>query len=97
MKWRGLLDTLIHRLQNARCVISSKLETLLMAAGVDDQALQDEGHLVRLLREKKVARKLQYYLRSSFDRFQSVLQTYERCLKLIATELVEIKGLPYVR
>ncbi len=96
MKWRGLLDTLIHRLQNARCVISLKLETLLMAAGVDGQALQNEQHLIRLLMDEKVVQKLQYYLRSSFDRFQSVLRTYERCLKLIATELVEIKRIPYV-
>lgn len=96
MKWRGLLDTLIHRLQNARCVISLKLETLLMAAGIDGQALQDEQHCIRLLMDQKVARKLQDYLRSSFDRFQSVVRSYERCLKLIAAELVEIQRLPHV-
>ena len=96
MKWRGLLDTLIHRLQNARCVFSLKLETLLVAAGIDDQSLQNEQYCISFLMDEKVAQKLQDYLRSSFDRFQSVVRTYERCLKLIAAELVEIRRLPHV-
>ncbi|KAF6229925.1 hypothetical protein HO133_004262 [Letharia lupina] len=66
-----------------------------MAAGIDSQALQDEQHCIRLLMDQKVARKLQDYLRSSFDRFQSVVRSYERCLKLIAAELVEIQRLPH--
>ena len=95
-KWRGLLDTLIHRLQNARCVFTLKLETLLIAAGIDGQTLQNEQHYMRIFKDEKVAQKLQDYLRSSFDRFQSVVRTYESCLKRIAAKLVEIRRLPNV-
>ena len=95
-KWRGLLDILIHRLHSARCVFTLKLETLLIAAGIDCQTLQNEQHYIRILTDEKVAQKLQEYLRSSFDRFQSVVQEYERCLKLIAAELTEIRRLPNV-
>ena len=98
MKWSSLLDTLIHRLQNARCVFSLKLETLLRAAGIriDGQNLQDGQYCIRILMNKRVARKLKKYLRSFFDRFQSVISKYESCLKLIAAELKNIRRLQNV-
>ena len=97
-QWRGSLDTLIHRLQNARCVFSLKLETLLLAAGIwiKGQSLQNEHNCIRILQKKWVARKLKRYLRSSFENFLLVVGRYESCLKLIAAKLVNIKRLPNV-
>ena len=95
---RRALDTLIHRLQNARCVFSLKLETLLLAAGIwiNGQSLQNENNCRRILQKKRVARKLEKYLRSSSDNFLLVVGRYESCLKLIAAELGNIKRLPNV-
>ena len=97
-KESGLLDSLIHRLQHARCVFSVKLETLLLAAGIwiHGQSLQNEHNCIRFLKKKKVARKLKKYLSSSFDNFLLVVERYESCLKRIAAELVNIQRLPNV-
>ena len=98
MRWRSLLDTLIHRLQNARCVFSLKLETLLIAAGIriDGRKSQNEQHCISILMNKRVARKLKKYLQSFFETFQSVIRKYESCLKLIAAALMNIQRRPNV-
>lgn len=96
MTWRSLLDASIHRLQHARCIFSLKIETLLRAAGIriDGQNLQDGQYCIRILMNERVARELKKYLRSFFDKFQSVIRKYENCLKLIAAELKNIERLP---
>lgn len=98
MKRPGPLDNLIDRLQNARCVFSVKLETLLLVAGIwiNGQSLQNERDCMRILMKKRVARKLKKYLRSYFDNFLSVVRRYESCLKSIAAALVNIQRLPNV-
>ena len=97
-KSSALLDDLINRLQHARCVFSVKLETLLLAAGIwiNGQSLQNEHNCIRILKKKRVARKLQKYLRFSFNNFLSVVEGYESCLKRIAVELVNIQRIPNV-
>jgi hypothetical protein len=90
LKFRGLLDSLIHQLKTQKTNFYLDILRLLRDARVCDDADPTEERCVAILREAKTSSKVIYYLGQLYQPFLEILGYYESYLKVITCKLKHI-------
>lgn len=93
---RIMLDNLLHRLRTQRVIFYAVAKVLLRAAGIEDDRIGSELDCANTLQTNDVAAKIKDYLGVQYDSLDEIVREHEKCLKLIAGTIVDIRRLPKV-
>jgi hypothetical protein len=93
---RKHVDTLIFRLKSQRQAFRINIMLLLRFAGIAEFKDGEEELCVKTLLEGNAGPEIRQFLGEAYETFEEVVKNYERCMKIIAGKIMNIRRTPKV-